>query len=219
MEVLSPCEALPSADASALSPVRPSAAAADADVEDADASGACASASADSSEAAVAAAVAAAVKAAYRGTGIARRTGGRPLTEYIQKKRPSNRKKAKAFDEPLDLGAKMGACRRCTCPVHEADITDGYAEQCADGTYECLQEKYADSCQEYKESHPEDVAAAAAAGLIMTDMAAAAAAAEEAAEEAAEDAEEETAAAEAATTPEAVAAPELEQPDAPDATS
>ena len=65
----------------------------------------------------------------------------------------------------LDLGAKLGICRRCTCPVHEADITDGYAEVCTDNPaqFECLQSAYADSCLEYGTGHPEDVAAMRAA--------------------------------------------------------
>ena len=98
----------------------------------------------------------------FLGTGIARRTGGKPKTEYIQKRRPTIRKqKVKpSVEYVLDLGAKLGICWRCTCPVHEADITDGYAEACEGWTgYECLQSKYADSCLEYAESHPAEVAA------------------------------------------------------------
>lgn len=65
----------------------------------------------------------------------------------------------------MDLGAKISNCWRCTCPVHEADVTDGYAEACADGSgrYECLQAKWADACKEYADSHPEEVAAMLAA--------------------------------------------------------
>lgn len=98
----------------------------------------------------------------YRGTGIAKRSGGRPLTEYIQKRRPS-KSRAKKVVEVLDLGAKLGICRRCTCPVHEADITDGYAEKCADWGFECIQTGFADSCAEFAQSHTEEVAAARAA--------------------------------------------------------
>ena len=50
---------------------------------------------------------------AFKGTGFARRTGGRPLTEFIQKRRPSGRKKKRTFEVMIDLGAKLGACRRC----------------------------------------------------------------------------------------------------------
>ena len=106
----------------------------------------------------------------FRGTGIARRTGGRPKSEYVQKRRPSIRKKIKPSVEIiLDLGARLGDCRRCTCPVHEADITDGYAEKCDDafGGFECLQASYASSCSDYAKEHPEAVQAAAAAGLIL----------------------------------------------------
>ena len=86
----------------------------------------------------------------YRGTAIAKRSAGRPLTEYILKRRPSqSRKKKIVEEEPMDLGAKISNCWRCTCPVHEADVTDGYAEACADGSgrYECLQAKWADACR------------------------------------------------------------------------
>ena len=95
----------------------------------------------------------------YRGTGIAKRSLGRPLTDFIQKRRPSTSRKKKFVEEVvIDLGAKLGICRRCTCPVHEADITDGYAEACAEGGFECIQEKWSDSCKEYAEGHREDVA-------------------------------------------------------------
>ena len=65
------------------------------------------------------------------------------------------------FEVVLDLGAKLGTCWRCTCPVHEADITDGYAIVCEDGSgrMECKQDPYAENCKEYRETHPEEVAA------------------------------------------------------------
>ena len=101
----------------------------------------------------------------------ASRTGGRPLTEYIQKRRPSARKKKRTFEVMIDLGAKLGACRRCTCPVHEADIADGYAEVCTDdpNSFECIQRSFAASCKQYKDEHPQEVAAAAAAGLLLIE--------------------------------------------------
>ena len=69
-------------------------------------------------------------------------------------------KRAKpGYEVVLDLGAQIGLCANCTFPVHEADITDGYAEACVDGGYECIQSKYADTCAEYAESHKEEVAA------------------------------------------------------------
>ena len=108
---------------------------------------------------------------AFKGTGFARRTGGRPLTEFIQKRRPSGRKKKRTFEVMIDLGAKLGACRRCTCPVHEADIADGYAEVCTDdpNSFECIQRSFAASCKQYKDEHPQEVAAAAAAGLLLIE--------------------------------------------------
>ena len=113
-----------------------------------------------------------ALRAMYKGTGIAKRSAGLPLSEYIQKKRLPVRKKEKApkptVEYVLDLGKKLGTCWRCTCPVHEADITDGYAEACDIydvplHDFECKQSEYADSCAEYAASHPEEVAAAVAA--------------------------------------------------------
>ena len=97
----------------------------------------------------------------YRGTGMARRSKGRPTSEYVQLKKPTIRKKAPkpSYEIVIDLGAKLGLCRRCTCPVHEADITDGYAEKCDNGEFECLQASFEDSCREYASNHPEDVAA------------------------------------------------------------
>ena len=94
----------------------------------------------------------------YAGTGIAKRSKGPFKTEYSLTRKPTNRKPKKV--EEIDLGAKLGICRYCTCPVHEADITDGYAEACEGGTgFECIQIKFADSCREYAANHPEDVAA------------------------------------------------------------
>lgn len=105
--------------------------------------------------------VSAAVREAYRGTGIARRTGGLPATEYILKRRPTQRQQKVTHEVVLDLGAKLGICWRCTCPVHEADITDGYAIICEDGSgrMECKQDPYAENCAEYRETHLEEVAA------------------------------------------------------------
>ena len=59
----------------------------------------------------------------------------------------------------LDLGKKLGICRRCTCPVHEADTTDGYAEAVDELTFECIQAKWEESCRQYASEHPADVAA------------------------------------------------------------
>ena len=61
------------------------------------------------------------------------------------------------------MGPLLGACYRCTCLVHEADIIEGYAVL-NDGRFECEQIHHADSCQEYARTHQEDIAAAAAAG-------------------------------------------------------
>ena len=96
----------------------------------------------------------------YRGTGIGKRSGGRPKGQYIQMRRPSKSRAKKVVEEEvvLDLGAKLGICKRCTCPVHEADITDGYAIQCPEGGFECFQDTYADSCAEYAANHQSDVA-------------------------------------------------------------
>lgn len=117
------------------------------------------------------------LRVAYRGTGLVKRTGGFPTSEYIQKKRKPVREKAKkpTFEIVLDLGKKLGLCRRCTCPVHEADITDGYAVAVDSEaeTYECKQTNddgtnaYADSCAEYAAGHPEDVAKAIAEGWLL----------------------------------------------------
>ena len=41
----------------------------------------------------------------------------------------------------------------------DGSATDGYAEACADGGFECIQEKWADSCLEYAQNHKEEVAA------------------------------------------------------------
>lgn len=92
---------------------------------------------------------------------MARRSKGRPKSEYVQLKRPTIRKKAPkpSYEIVIDLGAKLGLCRRCTCPVHEADITDGYAEKCDNGEFECIQASFEDSCREYASNHPEDVVA------------------------------------------------------------
>ena len=59
----------------------------------------------------------------------------------------------------------------CTCPVHEADIADGYAEVCTDdpNSFECIQRSFAASCKQYKDEHPQEVAAAAAAGLLLIE--------------------------------------------------
>ena len=96
----------------------------------------------------------------YRGTGLAKRSVGRPKGEFIQLKRPTIRKRAPkpSFEIVLDLGKKLGLCRRCTCPVHEADITDGYAEACDNGEWECIQAKFEDTCREYAMNHPAAVA-------------------------------------------------------------
>ena len=146
-----------------------------ADVGTTDAAPAEAAAALDPAAAAAAEAEAEAIKAAkkaavielFRGTGIARRSAGMPKSEYIQKKRLPVRTKAPKpkVEYVLDLGKKLGTCWRCTCPVHEADITDGYAIACEDGMheYECKQDEYADSCAEYAASHPEEVAALRAA--------------------------------------------------------
>lgn len=48
----------------------------------------------------------------------------------------------------LDLGVRLGDCVNCSYPVHEADITDGYAEAC-EGGYRCAQPAYTDSCREH----------------------------------------------------------------------
>ena len=61
------------------------------------------------------------------------------------------------------MGPLLGACYRCTCLVHEADIIEGYAVL-NDGRFECEQIHHADSCQEYARTHQADIAAAAAAG-------------------------------------------------------
>jgi hypothetical protein len=109
----------------------------------------------------------------FSGTAMARRTGGTPKSEYIQKRKPTIRKKTSkpTVEYVLDLGQKLGACWRCTCPVHEADIADGYAEACAQG-FECIQSLYADSCQEYAASHQAEVAAARAALVALVAAAA-----------------------------------------------
>ena len=62
-----------------------------------------------------------------------------------------------------EMGPLLGACYRCTCLVHEADIIEGYAVL-NDARFECEQIHHADSCQEYARTHQEDIAAAAAAG-------------------------------------------------------
>ena len=95
----------------------------------------------------------------YRGTGLAKRSAGRPKGPFVQLKRPSVRKARKpTFEVVLDLGKKLGLCRRCTCPVHEADITDGYAEALDNGEWECIQAKFEDTCREYAASHQTAVA-------------------------------------------------------------
>jgi hypothetical protein len=113
------------------------------------------------------------LRMAYKGTGFCKRSASVPLSEYIQKKRKPVREKAKkpTFEIVLDLGKRLGACRRCTCAVHEADITDGYAEavEGCQEVFECKQSEYADSCAEYKSTHPDEVAAVAAAGLLMEE--------------------------------------------------
>ena len=105
----------------------------------------------------------------YRGTGLAKRSAGRPKGEFIQLKRPTIRKRAPkpSFEIVLDLGKKLGLCRRCTCPVHEADITDGYAEACDNGEWECIQAKFEDTCREYAMNHPAAVGDLSGAGTIV----------------------------------------------------
>ena len=69
----------------------------------------------------------------------------------------------------IDLGAKLGAAaaRARAENRHRRRLCRGVTGD--PNSFECIQRSFAASCKQYKDEHPQEVAAAAAAGLLLIE--------------------------------------------------